>query len=187
MVPSLRPMRKRLEIRMTSFREQLLAACKAKASPLGRKLTAAEVFEVAVGVGGVRKPVAKVEMNDDEWIRSLEIEPSLKGVNIRREIAACVFWAKNNKKLPTRRRILNWLAKAERVVDLKASGAQYATGLKVPPAPGPEGWLSWVADNIPPEEDAAWGQVTAAYNCQTFSMLPQSWQARCRGAIANDQ
>ena len=34
-----------------TFREQLLAACKAKASLLKRKLAAAEVFEVAVGVG----------------------------------------------------------------------------------------------------------------------------------------
>lgn len=174
------------------FREQLLAACKAKASPLGRKLTAAEVFEVAVGVGESvllkKHPTISnkktAELTDAEWVASLEAEPHLSGVNIKREINACQFWCKNNKKLPTRRRILNWLAKAERVVDLKASGAQYATGLKVPPAPGPEGWLAWVADNIPPEEDAAWGQVTAAYNCQTFSMLPGSWQARCRGAIA---
>ena len=173
-----------------TFREQLLAACKAKASPPGRKLTAAEVFEVAVGVGEAKPKVASksssatLTLTDAEWVASLEAEPALSGVNIKREINACQFWCKNNKKLPTRRRILNWLAKAERVVDLKASGAQYATGLKVPPAPGPDGWLAWVADNIPPEEDAAWGQVTAAYNCQQFSMLPQSWQARCRGAIA---
>ena len=177
-----------------TFREQLLAACKAKASPLGRKLTAPEVFEVAVGVGESRNVLSgkhttfpdkkSANLTDAEWVASLEVEPHLSGVNIKREINACQFWCKNNKKLPTRRRILNWLAKAERVVDLKASGAQYATGLKIPPAPGPDGWLAWVADNIPPEDEAAWGQVTAAYNCQQFHMLPGSYQSRCRGALS---
>ena len=32
------------------------------------------------------------DMTDGEWIVSLEQEPHLQGVNIRREIAACPFW-----------------------------------------------------------------------------------------------
>lgn len=178
-----------------TFREQLQSAAVAKSRELKRKMLWSEVIDLAekihnAEVGEVLKKHPTIfnkkaaELTDAEWVASLEVEPHLSGVNIKREINACQFWCKNNKKLPTRRRILNWLAKAERVVDLKASGAQYATGLKIPPAPGPDGWLAWVADNIPPEDEAAWGQVTAAYNCQQFHMLPGSYQSRCRGALS---
>lgn len=67
---------------MTSFREQLLAACKAKASPLGRKLTAAEVFEVAVGVGEaipVAKPPRKKAPVSSEAEQVYELYPKKVG------------------------------------------------------------------------------------------------------------
>lgn len=99
-------------------------------------------------VGGEKKK--KGNLSDEEWVISLEGEPSLHGINIRREIGKCQFWCKTNKKLPTRRRIVNWLNKAERVVDLKAGGAQYATGLRpVPPVqPEPSGWRDTFPDFV---------------------------------------
>lgn len=132
-----------------------------------------------------RKPAKKVsEMNDEDWVISLESEPSLKGINIKQEIGRAQFWCKNNKRVPTRRFLINWLNKAERVVDLKAMGAQHATGLKLPPPAGPNGWREWLKtelDLLSPEADGH-GQLKAAYLNHQFSMLPASWQTRCRAA-----
>lgn len=129
------------------------------------------------------KPKKQSEMTDEEWVASLEQEPHLKGVNIRREIAACQFWCKNNRREATRRTITNWLNKAERVVSLKAQGAQHATGLKPPPPAGPEGWKQWLERNIPNEEHPAYGQLTAALNLSQYHLMPASWQARCQAAL----
>jgi hypothetical protein len=60
-------------------------------------------------------------MSDEEWITDLEREPSLAGVDIRREIGKAQFWAKQNTRKPTRRFLINWLNKAERIV-----GASFA-------------------------------------------------------------
>ena len=120
------------------------------------------------------------QMTDEEWVASLEREEHLKGVNIRREISACQFWCKNNRREATRRTIINWLNKAERTVSLKAQGASYATGMKIPAPAGPEGWLDWLRENLPDEEHPAYGQLKAAFNLQQHHIMPQSWQARCK-------
>lgn len=121
------------------------------------------------------------QMSDSEWVESLENEPALKGINVRQEIGRAQFWAKNNKRVPTRRFLVNWLNKAEKVVDLKAMGATHATGLRPPPPKGPEGWLQWLDTELATisEDHPAHGQLTAARNCQAFHLLPASWQARC--------
>lgn len=92
----------------------------------------------------------KLVMTDEQWVISLEGEPSLKGINVRQEIGKCQFWCRTNQKLPTRRRIVNWLNKAERVTDLKAQGAQYANGLRpVPPVqPEPANWRDAFPDFV---------------------------------------
>ena len=97
-----------------------------------------------------KRPKKAVELGDAEWVQMLEGEPSLAGVNIKMEINKCQFWCKQNKKQPTRRRITNWLNRAERVVDLKASGATYANGLRpVPPMPPePNFWREVFPDFI---------------------------------------
>lgn len=129
------------------------------------------------------KPKRQSEMSDEEWIRSLEQEEALRGVDIRREIARCQFWCKQNRRMATRRTIVNWLNKAERVVTLKAQGAEHATGLKPPPPPGPDGWRDWLSGHMPDDEHPAFGQLTAAFNLSKFSMMPASWQAKCRAEL----
>jgi hypothetical protein len=128
-------------------------------------------------------------MPDEEWIASLMNEPHLKGVNIPKEIAACSFWCKNNKAQPSRRRILNWLSKAERIVDLKAAGAQFATGLKLPAPEGPKGWHDWlkVELSMMTEEADGYSQLTAAWNCHKFTMMPASWQTRAINQLKQHQ
>ncbi len=184
---------------MNEFGQRVWVALLAESQLKNRKLHPEEVQEVsqriydlalgderAVWMGEQKKPRAKKvsEMSDEEWVVSLEGEPHLKGINIRKEIGAAQFWCRNNKRLPTRRFLINWLNKAERVVDLKNMGAQHATGLKPPAPAGPEGWKAWVKielDTLSMDAPGA-SQATAAFNCDQFSMLPASWQGRCRAA-----
>lgn len=49
---------------------------------------------------------------EEEWIASLEKQPHLENVNIRRELAAAQFWCQNNRRQCTRRFFVNWLNNA---------------------------------------------------------------------------
>lgn len=166
--------------RKMTFGEKAYSALQSKAASLGRKLSASEIIAV---LDEMRPATQKKnpELSDEQWIVSLETEPSLKGINIRQEIGRAQFWCKQNKRVPTRRFLVNWLNKAEKVVDLKAMGAQHATGLKPPPPKGPEGWMQWLETELLSisQDHPAHGQLTAARNCQAFHLLPASWQARC--------
>ena len=131
-----------------------------------------------------RKPAKALE-TDAQWVESLEADPALKGLNVRREIERCALWyAQNVSKTgkPSRRRITNWLLKAEKIVDLKGMGAQHATGLKIPAPDGPEGWLVWLNTELSliSEDHPAHGQLLFALNSRKFSGLPVSWQVRCK-------
>lgn len=170
------------------FAQRLFTIMSNCAQQLGRKLNKTEwlacVSEEYNKTNKERKPrVDASQMSDEEWVRSLEQEPALKGVNVRQEISRCQFWCKNNKRLATRRTIINWLNKADRVADLKAMGAQHATGLKPPPPAPPEGWEAWLTDNMPDDDHRAYGTLSAALNCHQFTMMPSSFQARCRAEL----
>jgi hypothetical protein len=178
------------------FKLDLIHDCKVLAKHRARLLTSMEVVELATAVYDKQlriesekpKPAKRPAnvtgkgLNDEEWIASLMQEPHLEGVDVRREISACLFWCKNNKKLASRMRIVNWLNRAERTVTAKASGATFATGLRPPPPVGPKGWLQWLNDNMVSSDHPAFGQLTAALNCKLFHMLPASWQQRATEA-----
>ncbi len=169
--------------------DQLYQALKAKALFLGRPLKESEWKEEArVVLREARKP-KQSEMSDEEWVASLEAEPSLKGINIRQEIGRAQFWCKQNKRVPTRRFLVNWLNKAEKVVDLKAMGAQHATGLKLPPPEGPDGWRQWLKTELAmmSPEHPAFSQLTAALYNRSWTMLPKSWQERATQNIQRMQ
>jgi len=106
-------------------------------------------------------------------------------VNVKQEIGRAQFWCRNNKRVPTRRFLVNWLNKAEKVVDLKAMGATHATGLKVPAPAGPEGWLPWLTTELSliSEDHPAHSQLLYALNSRAFSGMPASWQAKCRAQL----
>lgn len=131
-----------------------------------------------------RKPKVS-DMSDEDWLLSLEAEPALKGINIRQELGRAQLWCKQNKRVATRRFLMNWFMKAEKIVDLKSAGASHASGLKLPPPKGPEGWIDWLKVELSTlsTEHPAHGQLTAAFNCKQFTMLPNSYQQRARTAL----
>lgn len=186
----------------SDYRPRFLTAIMAQKHAFGRPLRQDEMLDViqsmteiligeavgeAVKLAKAKSPKKALE-SDEEWIASLEADPALKGLNVRREINACALWYRQNVSkvgAPSRRRITNWLLKAERVVDLKSMGATHATGLKLPPPDGPEGWLNWLTTELSvlSEEHPAHGQLLFALNNRKFSGLPQSWQARCNSQL----
>jgi hypothetical protein len=88
-------------------------------------------------------------MTEAEFIACLEAEPSLAGVDIKKEIGKCQFWCRCNQKQPTRARTLNWLNRAERTLAFNGAGAtskptqSIANGI-----PEPRGWQQWVRENV---------------------------------------
>jgi len=63
------------------------------------------------------------DCSDEEWLASLEANPAYQGLDVRREYEKCRVWTQTNKRqMPTKRRFLNWLNKAERPMVPQSSG-----------------------------------------------------------------
>lgn len=62
---------------------------------------------------GKRKKQLATEEN---WLREIEADPALAGVNVRKELAKAQFWCRHNNRACTRRFFVNWVNKAERIV-----------------------------------------------------------------------
>ncbi len=56
-------------------------------------------------------------ISDELWLVTLEAEPALEGVDIRKALAAAQFWCKNHSKICTRRFFTDtWLPRADRTI-----------------------------------------------------------------------
>ncbi len=55
-------------------------------------------------------------LTDELWIVTLEAEPSLKGVNVREQLAIAQFWCKEHGKQCTRKFFGNWLIRCDRTI-----------------------------------------------------------------------
>ncbi len=62
----------------------------------------------------------------------------------------------------------------------RCSGAPVGKVANEKPAPVPSEWVAWLDENMPASDDSAWSQLTAAKNLQSFTLMPASWQDRCR-------
>lgn len=100
-----------------------------------------------------RKKKPTSQMTDEEWLKHLESEPSLAGVDIRRELGRAQFWCNENGRKCNRRFFVNWLGKADRSVSVKGAGQSSRPRIDPNLTVEPEGWY-FVALN-------KWG-VTAA-------------------------
>lgn len=81
---------------------------------------------------------AKVRMADEEeWLKGIETDPAMKGIDVRRELGRCQFWCKQNGVIATRRRFTKWLMKAQTDASLGRSydGATSKPAKPQPPKP----------------------------------------------------
>jgi hypothetical protein len=59
---------------------------------------------------------------EEDWIKEQEKDPAMQGVNVRAELAAAQFWAKNNGRQCTTRFFTNWLLNPKHRVIASAGG-----------------------------------------------------------------
>lgn len=62
------------------------------------------------------------ELTDEEYISELSGDPAFTGLNVPQEAAKMRRWCRANGKQPTRRRLVNWLNRADR--PMSANGNQ---------------------------------------------------------------
>ena len=84
-------------------------------------------------------------MTEEEFIAYLEAEPSLRGVDVKKEIGKCAFWCSANGKIRTRGRVVNWLNKADRELVFAGRGQSSRTSASAGPGlREPVGWRQWL-------------------------------------------
>ncbi len=47
--------------------------------------------------------------SEEEWLKEIESEPAMKGIDVRQELGRCQFYCKNNNRICTRKTFTNWL------------------------------------------------------------------------------
>lgn len=110
------------------------------------------------------KRKAKVSlMSEEEWIESLERDPAMAGVDVRREIGKCQFWCRNNEKVATRRRIVVWLGRCDRSVKASQDGrSSFKAVISSDIYTEPQNWrTSPAAQKVLGVSDDSWGLVCA--------------------------
>ena len=101
--------------------------------------------------------------DDDAWLQGLASNPLYAGLNLRLELAKMQVWCETNRCLPSRRRFVNWINKAEQ-------------GLVAPSEPltsqqkAISGWFGR-------REDELWGADELALWRRILPIHPDDWQA----------
>ncbi len=73
------------------------------------------------GVGAGSAPAAKApKLSDEEWLSQLAADPTYAGIDVRREHGKMLRWCEANGKQPSRRRLVNWINRADRPMAGKA-------------------------------------------------------------------
>lgn len=74
--------------------------------------------------------------SDITWLGELQNDPAYKGIDVAREHAKMARWCKENKQIPTRRRFVNWLNRADKPLSLIPFNKPAATEFyEAPPEP----------------------------------------------------
>lgn len=61
-----------------------------------------------------KKKGRAVALPDDEWLKSLSIDPAFQGLAVEIEVAKCRRWSSEKRKPFSRGRIISWLNRCER-------------------------------------------------------------------------
>jgi len=67
------------------------------------------------------------EKTDEEWLKELCDDPTYNGIDVRREFGKMSNWCRINKQMPTRRRFINWLNRADRSMSSKNNSTEQPT------------------------------------------------------------
>jgi hypothetical protein len=78
-----------------------------------KDLTSSEKKEEGMQ-GEEPKHIKKPALPDDEWIQSLKTHPAYQGLDVVEHAAKCRLWCEINHKLFSRRRVINWLNRQEK-------------------------------------------------------------------------
>ena len=81
-------------------------------------------IEIVIERKGKTEAVADVSATSDEdWLKQLEIQPAYNLIDVRREFSKMQTWCIANRKMPSRRRFVNWLNRAEKPMNASAQKA----------------------------------------------------------------
>jgi len=94
-------------------------------------------------------PKKAATLTDEVWLEGLCSDKAYAGVDVRAEVGKCVQWCEVNRKMPSRRRIIAWLNRAEKPVRYVAPAPQ------VPPAFKRRETVPVVGEPAPPDVAAA--------------------------------
>lgn len=76
--------------------------------------------------GAGSAPAAKApRLSDEEWLSRLATDPTYDGIDVRREYGKMLRWCEANGKQPSRRRLVNWINRAERPMAGRAPNGQH--------------------------------------------------------------
>ncbi len=73
--------------------------------------------------------------SDEEWLKGIEADPAMEGIDVRRELGKAQFWCKSNQRECTRKFFEKWLLKAEKTVIRNYDGATSKPAKPQPPKP----------------------------------------------------
>lgn len=73
------------------------------------------------GVEGGTKSASAAPTSDDDWLKSLDTDPTYAGINIMAEYGKMSRWCEVNKKQPSRRRFINWLNRVDRPIKTESA------------------------------------------------------------------
>lgn len=102
-----------------------------------------------------RKPNRIDTMDDDQFVTHLETQPHLAGVDIRREIGKCQLHFEAQGIVPSRKRIVAWVNKADKPLGYNGAGKTSFAAKKPEPTNEPAGWREWVRENA---SDPSWAE-----------------------------
>lgn len=66
------------------------------------------------------------QLDDETWLSELQAQDIFKGINVRGELQKMKNWCANKRKIPSRRRLLNWLNNTEKPFTSESAARTYS-------------------------------------------------------------
>lgn len=92
--------------------------------------------------------------NDEEWLKTLEADPTYAGIDLRRELGKMQQYCNLNRKLSSRRRFLNWIGRIEKPMTSTAAPRPLSPAQREMAA-----WFGRLPDDWTAEECQLWDSL----------------------------